>query len=129
LGFPVVTQNFFNSVLVELEFLVELVNPDDLVHNFREVTRLIQGLVHSIFIQQLTFQLFNVLLNLSNQLELVLSNGASNLGPHKQLVVHGKHLEHFIGRSSFLQLLLKLFGELGLNLARAHVVDFLGLVP
>lgn len=129
LVFPVVSKHLLNSLLVGLELVLKLVGPDHLGHYLGEVSKVAQRQIHFFFVEQLCFELFNVLGDLTNQLRLILGNGATDLGPHEELVVDAEDLEHFVGGFGVFQLFLEYCCQLGLNLASRSFVDFLCCVP
>jgi hypothetical protein len=63
LRFPVLAQHFLDAVLVKLEFLGDLIDPDNLVDHLREVTHMVQGIIDFVFIKHLHLQLLNVLVD------------------------------------------------------------------
>lgn len=129
LRFPIVTEYLTDTVLIELQLPLELVHPGDFVDDLGEVTRLVQGSLHLVFVQELGFQLIDVLVHLREQLTLVLGDGTSDFGSHEELVVDSKDFEHVVGCDGFAQLLLEQLGKLRLDLTRRQVVLLLGLVP
>lgn len=107
LGFPVIPKDFFYSVLVKLKFLGQLLDPDDLADHFRKVSHLVERVVDLVLIQHLHLQLFNVFVNLGQQLRLVLGDCASDFGTHEELVVDSEDLEHFVGVTGTLKFLFE----------------------
>ena len=129
LRFPVLTQNLLDAVLIELQLLVQLVDPHDLVDDAGEVASLVQSAVHAVLVQQLALESLDVLMDLRYQLELVLGDCTPDAGTHKQLVVDGEDLKHLVCCACLLQLLFEFLRQLRLDFACARLVGFFGRIP
>ncbi|QYS93851.1 hypothetical protein H0G86_001217 [Trichoderma simmonsii] len=87
----------FFHVSVKLE--LNLTGPNDSTRDWWEIAKLRHGvgLGMAILLLEPLVQAIDSLLDVIHQLVLVLLDGTTNLGPHKQGVELGKDSEHFVG--------------------------------
>ncbi len=72
LGLPVIADHLFDSLLIKLRLRFQLVDPDNLVHNFRKVSDVVECFVGFSFVEHFNFNFVDVFSYLGQQLRLVL---------------------------------------------------------
>lgn len=128
---PTFSQNIFHSLHVCSQLTVDLLGPDDGARHWRQVSDVahLAGLALRVLHFELVVQGLDVIFHALDELRLVLSNGAPDMGAHKEGVEAGENAEHLVGVLCSSQLIAQAGGDPRLHAVDAFIVALHGSFP